>query len=439
MPIADVVSISISVSAAGPVGAGFGEPMIAAYHTHYTDRVREYSSLVGMVADGFLVTDLPYLAAAEVFAQTPTVPFLKIGRRATPLAQVINLLCLSTSNLDTYSFQLRTPGGSWQSVVVASTGTTATDVATINTAVTALALTGLTATHTGSTLVLTMATGHFIDVQTDFVHMTLADATADGGAALAADLAAILAADNAWYGLLLDTQSPAEITEASAFAEANKKLFVWNCSDTAIANAASTTDIAYNMKTLAYARSAGLFAQTQLLCFSSAAWMGRLFPSVAGTENWAFKTLVGVPADKLTDTQVHAVENKNCSVYTTLFSVNITQFGKQPGGEWIDITRGTDNMTNDMQLAIFGLQANSLRVPYTDAGIDMYRSEITGVLVAYVDRGFLADTPPFYVSLPTAASAGSTQRALRNLPNVSFSAQLAGAINSTSIVGVLNT
>lgn len=440
MPIADVVNISISVSGAGPTGAGFGEPMIVAYHTHYTDRVREYSSLAGMVSDGFAVTDLAYLAATNVFAQTPSPPFLKVGRRATPLAQVIHLTCLSTSVLDTYVFQLRTPGGSWSVVTVASTGTVATDVATINTAVTALGITGLTCTHDATNVILTMATGKWIDVRPDVVaHMTLSDVTADGGAALAADLAAIYAADSNWYGLLLDTQSPAEIAEAAVFAEANKKLFVWNCSDSAIAVSGSTTDIAYTEKALAHARSAGLFAQTQLLCYSAAAWMGRLFPTVAGTENWAFKTLSNVPVDVLTDTQAHAVENKNASIYTALFSLNLTQFGKQPGGEWIDITRGTDNLTNDMQVAIIALQANALRVPYTDAGIDMYYSQITGVLASYQARGFLALTPPFFVSLPTAASAGATQRALRNLPNVSFSAQLAGAINSTTITGVLVT
>lgn len=69
----------------------------------------------------------------------------------------------------------------------------------------------------------------------------------------------------------------------------------------------------------------------------------------------------------------------------------------------------------------------------------MYRSTLNGVLVAYTERGFLADSPPFFISLPTAASAGATQRALRNLPSVSFTAQLAGAINSVAITGTLNT
>ena len=166
--------------------------------------------------------------------------------------------------------------------------------------------------------------------------------------------------------------------------------------------------------------------------------MGRLFPTDPGSENWAFKTLAGVPADNLTDNQIHAVENKNCSVYTPIFGLNLTQFGKLPGGEWIDITRGTDALTNDLQVGVLALQANSLKVPFTDAGIDMYRSVIASSLKRFTDAGFLAESPAPYISLPKAAAVGATDKANRNLPNVSFSATLAGAINATTINGVLS-
>ena len=435
MPIADVVNISISVSGAGPSAPGFGEPMIASYHTRYVDRIREYSSLAGMLSDGFVVTDPAYLAAAAVFAQNPSPPFVKIGRRALAYTQVLTMTCLSASVLDTYVFSLRTPGGTWQKVSVASTGVPATDVATINTAVTALGISGLTATHATTILTLTMTAGKLLDVQPDFVHTTFADTTTDPG--IATDLAAIAAADNNWYGLLLDCQGAAEITAAAAYAESNNKLFVYNNSDTICATA-STLDIFSTEKTLAHARSGGLFSQTQLLSYSSAAWMGRLFPTSAGSENWAFKTLSNVPADALTDSQIHNVEGKNASVYSTLFGLNLTQFGKQPSGQWIDVTRGTDALKQDIQLQIVALQANaSKKIPFTDAGIDMYRSTITGSLARFVNSGFLAAVPAPFVSLPTAASVDPINRAARNLPLVSFSANLAGAINSTVISGVL--
>ncbi len=442
MGISDVVTISISVSGAGPTQAGFGEPLIAAYHTLYTDRVREYSDLTGLITDGFTVNSPAYLAAAAVWAQTPRPPFVKVGRRALAPSQVLTMTCLSVSALDTYVFSLRTPGGAWHDLSIASTGTPNTDVATINTAVTALSITNLVATHSGAVLTLTMLSGGlggvYLDVKPDFLHMTFADTTADPG--IATDLAAILAADSSWYGLILDSNSKAEITGAAAWAESNGKLYGWNSSDTAITSSSSTTDIAYLEKALGHARSFGLFAQTQLLCYSAAAWMGRLFPTTPGSENWAYKTLAGVPVDNIADGLIHNVENKNCSVYTAIFGLSLTQFGKQPSGQWIDITRGTDALTNQLQVAVLALQANNKKVPFTDAGIDMYRMAIQGVLTDFTTgnfKGFLSSNPAPFVSLPTAASVSSTNKAARNLPGVSFGATLAGAINSTTIAGVL--
>lgn len=176
-----------------------------------------------------------------------------------------------------------------------------------------------------------------------------------------------------------------------------------------------------------------------MLCYSGAAWQGRLFPTDPGSENWAFKTLSGVPADNITDSQIHAVENKNGSVYTTLFGINLTQFGKTPDGEWIDIIRGEDALTNALQVGVLALQANNLKIPFTDAGIDMYRSVIIGALNSFVATGFLAASPAPFVSLPKVSQVSSTDKAARNLPLVSFSATLAGAINSTSISGVLTS
>jgi hypothetical protein len=437
VPIADVVNISISVSGAGPTLAGFGEPLLLAYHTKYTDRVREYSSLSDVSAD-FAVTDVPYLMAQAVFAQTPSPPFLKIGRRALPYTQVLHVTCLSTVSTDTYKFNLRTPGGTWRAISVASTGTPNTDVATINTAVTALSITGLTATHSTSpaVLILTMTAGSLLDIQPDFVHCSFADVTTDPG--IVTDLTAVVAADPAFYGILSDSQSLAEIEALAANVEAQTYIYVYNNSDTANADPASTTDVMYVLKNSAYERTEGLFAQGQLLCYSAAAWVGRMFTTVAGSENWAFKTLAGIPADVLTTTQVHAVENKNASVYTPLAGLNLTQFGKTPGGEYIDIVRGSDSLKNVMQVGVLALQANSLKVPFTDAGIDMYRSVISGTLKQFIDSGFLSDTPPPTISLPKARAVDATNRSKRNLPNVSFAATLAGAINSTAINGVLS-
>jgi hypothetical protein len=436
MGTADVLNISISVSGAGPQREGFGEPLVATYHTHYTDRVREYSSTADMLTDGFLVTDPGYLAVANVFAQNPAPPFVKVGRRALPFTQVTKLQLLSSSATDTYVFYFRSPGGSFQQVSVPSTGVPNTDVATVNTAVTALSIPHLTATHATDTLTLTMAAGFLLDVKPGPVALAkFSDTTTDPG--IATDLVAIAAADSDWYGLLLDSNSALEIAAAAVWAESNGKLFVWNNSDSACIDPSSTTDIFYTEKQLAHARDAGIFSYTATLSYAAAAWMGRLFPTDPGTENWAFKTLSNVIVDKMTDGQIHAIENKNGTVYTSLKGLSLTQFGKQPSGEWIDVTRGVDALKDDMVVGVIALEANSLRVPYTDAGRDQFVNVISASLKRFTDSGFLSENPAFTVTAPLVKNVDSTNKKARNLPNVKFAATIAGAINSANVQGTL--
>ena len=99
----DIVNIDISLSGSAPQEANFGTPLICAYHTHYTDRVRSYSSLSAMVADDFDTDEAAYKAAQDIFSQNPAPPEIKIGRRALAFTQVIDLTPGSPSTGEVYS------------------------------------------------------------------------------------------------------------------------------------------------------------------------------------------------------------------------------------------------------------------------------------------------------------------------------------------------
>src|SRR5438105_12709092 len=86
MPISDVAQVTVGTTAAGPTQQGFGVPLIlgaCANATLGTDKLRYYTSLAGMVSDGFLTTDPEYMAAAQVFAQKQPAPppKLAVGKR----------------------------------------------------------------------------------------------------------------------------------------------------------------------------------------------------------------------------------------------------------------------------------------------------------------------------------------------------------------------
>ncbi len=397
-----------------------------------------------MVAAGHTAASAPYKCATKVFSQNPRCRSLKVGRRGHSFTQIVNLV--ATAGLPaTQSYDFYVAGR--HVTVVGQASTAAADAVAINTAIaTALAvspaITTVVATNpSGATVVLTSSANVLTDVLPDYTHMTLADVTTDAGGSsgIADDLASILAADGNWYGLLLDSNSPAEISATAAWVEANgPRLFITNCSDSAIAVAGSTTDIAYTLKTSAYARTALLFSQSQLLSYSGAAWMGNRFPFDPGSDTWAFKTLAGVTADRLNDGQVHAVLNKYASVYSTVAGLNMTQGSRTPSGEFIDLVRGIDWFTSELQINVFGLLANNAKIPFTDTGIDVIRSTILGVMQEGIDAGLIAASPAPIVTMPTAASVNAIDKANRNLPNVFFQATLAGAVHSLTITGTLS-
>lgn len=106
MSIDDIATIQISATAATPSKAGFGTPMIAAYHTLYTDLIRSYTSLKGMTDDGFSSTDPAYQMARTIFAQRPRVKRVKIGRRQQAFAQEVELTPEAPSLGKVYSLKV---------------------------------------------------------------------------------------------------------------------------------------------------------------------------------------------------------------------------------------------------------------------------------------------------------------------------------------------
>lgn len=93
MGLDSIVSVNITTQTTSPARAGFGVPLLVAYvpTSVIPGRVREYNSLAGMIADGFLATDPAYLMAVALKAQNPSVKNWKVGRKALPSQQTIRI------------------------------------------------------------------------------------------------------------------------------------------------------------------------------------------------------------------------------------------------------------------------------------------------------------------------------------------------------------
>lgn len=86
--IADVTVTRTSRTLTRP---GFGTMLLAVYHALNADRVRSYTELSEMVTDGFTPYDAAYQMAAAAWAQEPSPATIRVGRRALPFTQVVDI------------------------------------------------------------------------------------------------------------------------------------------------------------------------------------------------------------------------------------------------------------------------------------------------------------------------------------------------------------
>ncbi len=450
--LSDIVTLTITEVASAITRPGFGTVGIFDYNTHYsTNLVRQYSSLAGMTSDGFSSADAAYQCAAAVFGQNPRPPYVKVLRRTA--APTYGATFTPTAfNTKVYSGSVLTPAA--PQPVTANTWTytsdgsaTVAEICTgVATAITNLAISGLTATDSTTTVTLSGTAGKVFTMSGFNPNLwdyeaTTADATS------AAQIAACAAEDNNWYGLVSTMPGKAEAVLLASYANSNKKLFGDAAHDTGNLSATGGSDAFQALATSAYDHVFTLWCENELE-YSAAAWMGSKFPINPGGEDWAFQTLQGVtPSGStfqtiLSDTQYAHLAAKNANYYQSLGGLNQTFFGKTCSGNFIDVIRFFDWLYANMQLDILAL-LNSLsnagtKLPYTDAGATVLQNVIAARLQLGVQAGGLAASPAFTVTVPTVASQNITDRSNRYFPNVTFTATLAGAIQSVQIAGTVS-
>lgn len=437
MGISSIINVAILLAAAGVQQPGFGVPLILGATTHFTDRIRFYSGTDGMVSDGFLTTDPEYLAAQKMLAQSPQVQKFAVGRCANKPTMHWTITPTAV-NLTLYQVLVGAQTASYT-----SDGTATVDEINqgLMTAINALTSPGVTAALVGApgsstafTLTATAA-GSWVEVQiTNPALLTLLQDNVDPG--VAADLDAIKAVDNTWYGLVSVFSSKAEVLAIAAWAEANLKIYAQGVQDGDCLGA-GTSDVMATAKTSTYARTS-LWYHPDNGAFIGAALLGKLLPKDPGSATWGFKTLNSVAGVALTDTQITNLRNKYGNFYTSLGGVNCTFDGKVSANEWVDIIIGRDWLISRIQTRCVNKLLALDKVAYTDEGIAIMEAEVRAALREGVDGDVLAGNPVPVVTAPLAANVSNTDKSNRVLNNLSFTATLAGAIQAANINGTVS-
>ncbi len=272
--------------------------------------------------------------------------------------------------------------------------------------------------------------------------MDFEETTADSN--LATEITNIRGQNSDWYGLILaDCPSKARITAVAAYVETIEAIFGATTPDTAVGDSTSTTDIAYTLNAAEYFRTYPIYSGNGGT-YAAATWMGNAFPFDPGSQTWAFKALSGVTVDTLPTAFQAACDAKKCNYYVSIAGAGVTQKdGTMASGEYIDVIRGRDWLVARLRERIFSLLINARKVPYTEGGIDQVVNEVDAQLREGIGNGYLSPDNlegyevPFVVNAPDIGDISSTDKIARLLPDVDFTAGLAGAIHAVQINGVI--
>lgn len=447
MSLDDVVNVTISIESAAVSLPGFGIPMLLGVHSEWGERLRYYTDTAGMLADGFLATDQIVIDAGVIMSQNPRPQRFAVGRRATPVAQVVRVTV--TGNADgTYTIALNsnTLNGSVD-FSYAAVGKTITEIRD--------ALLGLINAGTEPVTAAAVST-NAIDLTADVAGipflvgltapssgMTQASQTANVG--IPEDLAAIIDYQPDWYGLLITERDDQHLITAAKAIESVRRQFAGQSNDPAIVSGPydsgdTSTDVASFLKGLGLARTHIWFHEDDTEALAAAVF-GRMLPTIPGNATWKFKELVGVTARAYTDNELANIKSKSANGYRPLAGRKTTFEGTVAMGEFIDVIHGADKLHSRIQALAFGTFMSSPKVPYTDPGIGQLEGASRTAVEESTREQFIAKDPAPVFTSPLAADITSGDKATRRLVGgnaIRFSAPLAGAIHAAEFVGTVS-
>jgi len=443
MSIDDYVSISVSRETQAPTQTGFSTLGILAYHTAWAEYQRQYDAnaegLAQMILDGFTRYDPAYRAASRAIGQDGHPEKLRVLRRATPFSQQVVLTVTTITVGAVVSVVIVAPDGSENT---ASYTVVALDTLT-------LVATGLRAAIVALGLDLTLpAMGGAPDPDVeinatnagelfyfnDLANCTYDDVTVDPGVGTDLDNIVLLGSDD-WYGLVIDSESKAEIEAVAAWIEPTMKIFgaAVRDSDTPTSGA---TDVATALASANYDRTFTVPTKGSLSTYPTAAWFGLRLGETPGDANWAFAhSAAGVVADGWTGDEKTNIKDKKSNYYINTAGFDHYFPGHMASGEFIDIITLIDWSVARIQEEIFGDQIASKKIPFTDKGVSKAKACCFSVLRRQMkddDSGGFVQGTEFF-SAPKVADVAQADKAVRYLPNCVTGAQFTNAINKVGL------
>lgn len=308
---------------------------------------------------------------------------------------------------------------------------TAVDIADAGSGVHTVDITASTKRPSDPFTVTGDAAGEWFSLEVNRDDLSLALTHSDPG--IETDLEAVKLEDNDWY--VLYTPAPFNsnglVLAAAAWIESEAKMYFADVVNTVTITGAAGgggDDIADNLHTLAYARTAA-FYHSSAASLLGAGFAGRYLPTDPGSAVGKFKRLAGIAAVALTDTHRTRLRAKCCNWFERMGGLNMVFDGrvaKGGGYGWIDVTRDLDYVKDDLTARILAALAGADKVDHDDPGYTVVESALRAGLENAVERRIFR--PGYSIEIPLREDIDDADVAERVLPDVKFSASLRGAV-----------
>lgn len=252
-------------------------------------------------------------------------------------------------------------------------------------------------------------------------------AICEGGSTVMTTLAPYM--DKSWRQLILAGEDY-DATVAEAIEATDKLYFTHFASKDALTTAA-----------INYSRTVAIVYSDTTLKNPEAALVGRTAGYEAGSFTYHSKTLVGVKAESLTATEVKAIVEAGGNVYVNKNGNVASHGGIVTSGEYIDVIDSKDYIVQNMRYDVQEVTLRNKKIPYTNVGIAKYETVVRNVLAKAFNNGMIADDENgqglYSTSFKARNETTASDRLNRNYPYGQFEFELAGAIHSAKITGVV--
>lgn len=236
-----------------------------------------------------------------------------------------------------------------------------------------------------------------------------------------------------WYVALSIAANKGAILSGAAAVEAQGKLLFAMTADADVKTSV-TTDVMSLAKARSYSRTA-IFYTHDTSEFFPFALCGRHLPLKPGKIIFSLKTLAGVSVSPtITSSEINNILSKNGNVYVEELGKSLTKPGRVSGGDFIDTIRDIDYLNAQLTLNLFLFITNANKLGYIDENIVAADGVMKTVFKQMFEEGIIKND--YTTKPPKAIDVPVNLRANRTLPDLPFTVNLQGAIQSISVSGI---